>query len=53
MHSKLLLRGPDLVAQAREEWQAAKPELSKNLRERWDRVRRRPPSAEAAVPPAA
>jgi predicted nucleotide-binding protein (sugar kinase/HSP70/actin superfamily) len=52
MHRKLVLRGPDLLAQAREEWAAAKPELSKNLRQRWDKVRRRP-AAESAAPPAA
>ena len=52
MKKKLLLRGPDLVAQAREEWQAAKPELSKNIRQRWDRVRGRPSSEASAPPPA-
>ena len=51
MKKKLLLRGPDLMAQAREEWQAAKPELSKNLRQRWNRVRGRASSSETAVPP--
>jgi predicted nucleotide-binding protein (sugar kinase/HSP70/actin superfamily) len=53
MKKKLLLRGPDLVSQAREEWQAAKPELSKNIRQRWDRVRGRASSEAAAAPPAA
>jgi hypothetical protein len=53
MRKKLVLRGPDLLAQAREEWQAARPEISRNLRDRWDRVRRRPPATDTAVPPAA
>jgi predicted nucleotide-binding protein (sugar kinase/HSP70/actin superfamily) len=52
LHRKLVTRGPDLMAQAREEWQAARPELERSIRQRWDRVRRRTP-AEAAVPPAA
>ncbi len=55
MKKKLLLRGPDLVAQAREEWDAARPEIGRNLRQRWDRVRGRPtaPRTENAVSPAA
>jgi hypothetical protein len=52
MHRKLVLRGPDLLAQAREEWAAARPELSRNLRQRWDNIRGRPP-ADTATPSAA
>jgi predicted nucleotide-binding protein (sugar kinase/HSP70/actin superfamily) len=44
MQKKLVLRGPDLVAQAREEWLAAKPEISRNLRDRWHRVRHGTPT---------
>ncbi len=52
MHRKLVTRGPDLVAQAREEWQAARPEIERTIKRRWDRVRGRT-ADDAAPAPAA